>query len=248
MSRPEAAGGIARRTPRSVPARRPDLRRDDGASAVDLRRPGHLAGRGRRAADRRSECGTRRPHQGSAASGTDRSDTGRTTRRQRTDTRQGAPGGGVSRGLRSPTSTRGSISSDRRLPTVRPRPPPIAGQRTTLDRARERFNAAERQLTLIAVEAEQLSARISGMQRDRFVQQIFEVEPVDPQSGAVVGRRSFAGRSGRPAGDIADRLACRSHDTNVSRVARSGFCRHRRPAVAHSLPSTGHLPVAMNRC
>ncbi|MDP9136738.1 MAG: DUF3772 domain-containing protein, partial [Pseudomonadota bacterium] len=50
----------------------------------------------------------------------------------------------------------------------------IASQRLTLDRALEKFNAAERQLTLLAVEAEQLSARISAMQRDRFVQQIFE--------------------------------------------------------------------------
>ncbi len=50
----------------------------------------------------------------------------------------------------------------------------IASERQVLSAARERFNAAERQLTLTAVEAEQLSARISGMQRDRFVQQIFE--------------------------------------------------------------------------
>jgi small-conductance mechanosensitive channel len=51
---------------------------------------------------------------------------------------------------------------------------PIAEQRRTLEQALARFRDAERQLTLIAVEAEQLSARISAMQRDRFVQQIFE--------------------------------------------------------------------------
>jgi small-conductance mechanosensitive channel len=51
---------------------------------------------------------------------------------------------------------------------------PIASERATLDKALARFTAAERQLTLIAVEAEQLSARISAMQRDRFVAQIFD--------------------------------------------------------------------------
>jgi small-conductance mechanosensitive channel len=51
---------------------------------------------------------------------------------------------------------------------------PIASERDRLNQALARFTAAERQLTLIAVEAEQLSARISAMQRDRFVAQIFD--------------------------------------------------------------------------
>ena len=139
----------------------------------------------------------------------------------------------ASLGLPSRTSTRGSISSDRRLPPVRPRPRrlPVNARRwialarvqrrgKTIDAHRRRSRAT-------------LGPNIRNAARPLRAADI-RIEPVDTQSGPVVGGGSFAGPSGRPADDIAYRLVRRCHDANVARAARSGSCRNRRPAAADS--------------
>ena len=123
MSGPDATGGIARRA--RIPFRLAVLifavtmALLPSASLAQDTSPAATAER--QIVDLNAELEGR--HQGSAASGTDRPDTGRAALRQRTDSRQGAPGSGLATGSHRRTSTRGSISSDRRLPPVRPRPP-----------------------------------------------------------------------------------------------------------------------------
>jgi len=53
-------------------------------------------------------------------------------------------------------------------------PGAIAAERKALSDLLGRYVAAEKQLTLMAVEADQLSARVARLQRDAFLQRIFE--------------------------------------------------------------------------
>lgn len=52
--------------------------------------------------------------------------------------------------------------------------PGIAQERQSLKDAQTKFDAAQKTLELLAVEAEQLSARAASLQRDRFFQRVFE--------------------------------------------------------------------------
>lgn len=67
-----------------------------------------------------------------------------------------------------------------RLKQLGPKPegteeaPAIIQERNALEASKARFDAAQKKLELLAVEAEQLSARAASLQRDRFFQRVFE--------------------------------------------------------------------------
>ena len=59
-------------------------------------------------------------------------------------------------------------------PEVGGESPTITLERTNLETSKTRIDAAQKKLELLAVEAEQLSARAATLQRDRFFQRVFE--------------------------------------------------------------------------